>query len=366
MELSIKNNFEAQKENLEKRIERNREKSGNIIDTIQNDGIMLNDFVLNLGKTSPINFKSNGSLKMEIDEAEYTMHPHAIVQAGDKLGINSTFIKDLAYSDLDWKKELIAKNLNTFVANTERNRVLVRSVGGEVRGVLSDAYRRLDSNELYKTFIEATQTMSMQIIDAHYDGLQGFIESVYPLPFEVATERNGKMYFGFGARMRNSEFGVSPFELSMFMFQVVCYNGMVSNSAIKEIHLGRRLPDDLKLAEDTMIADTRAKNLIARDAIRKIMNREAIEDKIAQMQEASNTVIDINGQLKQILKSNKMNKGEVESLKNVITGNRPEDGMQGENTLLKLSQAIGRVGVLSKDETRKRELDAFAYSLINK
>lgn len=35
-------------------------------------------------------------------------------------------------------------------------------------------------------------------------------------------------------------------------------------------------------------------------------------------------------------------------------------------TLLKLSQAIGRVGVISKDEARKRELDALAYSLMIK
>ena len=364
--VNVKNNYEAQQENLNKRIERGREKAGNILDTIQNDGNLLNDFILNLGNSSPINFTSNGKVKMQIQDAEYTMHPHAVVQTGERLGINSTYIKDLANSSLDWKRELISHDLNTFVANTERNRVLVRTVGSEVRGVLTDAYKRINSAELYKTFIEATQNLDMQVIDAHYDGLQGYLESVYPKVFSVATPRNGDMYFGFGARMRNSDFGVAPYELSLFAFQVVCYNGMQKMSAIKEVHLGRRLPEDLRLADDTLIADTRARNLIARDAIRSIMSPKAIEQTMAQIQQASDIVIDVDGKLKEISKSGKMDKGEIETLKRVITNNKPEDGVQGENTLLKLSQAIGRVGVISKDEARKRELDALAYNLMVK
>jgi hypothetical protein len=360
---------QAQQELLEKRIEKNRERSGNILDTIQNDGQMINDFILNLGKTSPINFTSNGDVKLNIDNGEhheYKLHPHAIVQAGDKLGINSTFIKDLAYSNQEWKKQLISTNLNTFVQNTDRSRVLVRSVGNEVRGILSDAYKRLDSGVLYNTFINQSNQLGMQVIDAHYDGLQGFLESVYPRVFKISTARNGEMFFGFGIRMRNSDFGTSPFELSAFCFQVVCYNGMVSTSAIKAIHLGSRLPDNLQLAEDTMQADTNYKNLAARDAIHQLMDRNSIEKRISEIQDASDTIVDINGRLKDLTRSNKMSKGEVEQLKSVITNNRYEDGMQGENTLLKLSQAVGRVGVLSENQTRKRELDELADSLLKK
>lgn len=54
--VNVKNNYEAQQENLNKRIERGREKAGNILDTIQNDENLLNDFILNLGNSSPINF----------------------------------------------------------------------------------------------------------------------------------------------------------------------------------------------------------------------------------------------------------------------------------------------------------------------
>ncbi len=365
-QIEIINDFEAQKANLVKRIEKNREKVINVLNMIENEGRLLNDLILNLGKNSPIKFIANGKVKMQIQDAEYTMHPHAIIQAGEKLGINSVYVKNLAESNLEWKKDLITKDLNTFVANTDRNRVLVRAVGHEIRGILSDSYKRINSADLYKTFIESTQALSMEIVDASYDGLQGYLESVYPQVFTVATPKNGDMYFGFGVRMRNSDFGVAPYELSLFAFQIICYNGLQRTSAIKEIHLGRRLPEDLQLAEDTLIADTRARNLITRDAIKNIMSPKTIENTIALIQQASSIVIDVDGKLKELSKSGKMSKGEIEVLKKVITNNRADDGVQGENTLLKLSQAVGRVGATNKDEQRKRELDALAFSLMVK
>jgi hypothetical protein len=140
---------------------------------------------------------------------------------------------------------------------------------------------------------------------------------------------------------------------------------MVSTSAIKAIHLGSRLPDNLQLAQDTMEADTNFKNLAARDAIKQLMSREAVEKRIADIQDASNVVIDVQGRLKELTRSNKMTKGEVEQLTSIITNNKFEDGVQGENTLLKLSQAVGRIGALSENGTRKRELDELADQLLN-
>lgn len=364
--IDVRNNFETQQENLYKRIEAGRERNGNILDTIQNDGIMINDAIVNLGKSSPIHFTANGKVKMQIEEAEFTLHPNAIIQTGTKLGINPTFIKDLANSNEDWKRSLIANNLNEFVAHTDRNRVLVRTVSDEIRGVLSDSYKRYNSIELYNTFITQGNEMGLQVIDAHYDGLQGYIESVYPQVFPVETEKNGVMYYAFGARMRNSDFGLSPFELSLFMFQVVCYNGMVSTSAIHQRHLGRQLPEDVRLAQDTLIADTRAMNLIARDTINTVMRKQNIERKISEIQNASKTEVNLEQEFKSLVRKNQMNKTEVESLKKIVTNNRTVDGVQGENTLLKLSQAIGRVGSTNKDQVRKRELDELAYSLMTR
>ena len=53
-----------------------------------------------------------------------------------------------------WQRGLAARILNDSFYNggAGRARHLVRSVGGQVRGVLSDKYRRLDSRPLLEAF----------------------------------------------------------------------------------------------------------------------------------------------------------------------------------------------------------------------
>ncbi len=101
-----------------------------------------------------------------------------------------------------------------------------------------------------------------------------------------------------------------------------------------------------------------------RDALRQLTQRSAIDRQIAQIQAASNIAIDVNGRIKEIKKD--ITKTEEAQIIEVITNNRPEDGVQGENTLLKFVQAIGKVAERNENPERKEELDKLAYSLINK
>lgn len=375
-QVNVTQNLEVQQDTLHKRIERGQEKSKATLDVIQEDGNLLKDFILNLGAESPITFEGNGRVVMNIEEMpndnylpstveSFKLHPNAIVQTGDKLGMNSTYLKNLAYSGEGWKHRLAAHSLNEFKAHTPRARVLVRAVGDEVRGVLSDHYKRIDSQVLYRTFITSTQENGMQLIDANYDGLQGYLEAVYPRVFNVPTPRNGDVFMAFGARMRTGDFGTSPYELAFFAFQTVCYNGMTRQTSIKQIHLGGRLPDDVEYAKETLIRESRYISSRAKDEIGHIMNRRNIEDYVGKIQNASRTQVDLDKEFKALAKG-KMNKSEIEILKKVITNNRIEDGMQGENTQFKLSQAVGRVGVLLEDGNRKRELDDLANAIMLK
>ena len=57
-----------------------------------------------------------------------------------------------------WARELLAHNLKTIFANRfGKSRYLLRSVHGEVRGFLSDRYRRLDSRPIIEAFATAVR-----------------------------------------------------------------------------------------------------------------------------------------------------------------------------------------------------------------
>ena len=83
------------------------------------------------------------------------------------------------------------------------------------------------------------------------------------------------------------------------------------------------------------------------------------------IQKAANIQVDLDKEFKQLPKLG-MNKMEIEEAKEIITNNRQEDGMQGENTLWKLAQGLGAVARNKKDETRKREIEAISGKLLEK
>ena len=74
---------------------------------------------------------------------EEPMHKHALNQAAERAGIPETFVNRML--NRPYGGELIVENLNTIFGKEEPARFLVRSVDTQVRGVLSDSYKRLDS-----------------------------------------------------------------------------------------------------------------------------------------------------------------------------------------------------------------------------
>lgn len=69
-------------------------------------------------------------------------HRNALAQAAERAGMPLVYIDKLMTKG-DWGRELLAENLNELYHNGETARYLTRSVNGEVRGFLSNAYRRM-------------------------------------------------------------------------------------------------------------------------------------------------------------------------------------------------------------------------------
>lgn len=371
--LKPEESYELQREVLQKRIDRGTQKAKAILETIERDGNMLNDYLVPIGTNGEKNllsFTGRGGLFVNVpikggdDSRMFSLHRNALSQVSQKLGINGKYVSDMINGGNEaWRHELMAHTLNEFANHSKRSRVLLRTVGDEARGFLSDRYKRYDSQQLLGAYIEACKSNGMQFIDAAYNGIKKFAEAVYTNVFAVETSKNGVMYFFFGTRFVDSEFGASRYAIQGFFGQSWCYNKAVSESVIAETHLGGKIKD-LDYADDTMQAITEAMGKTTRDVVNKLMSKDAIQRHVAQIQAASDKEVDLDKSYKHLLSNSSLLVGEVEELKKIITNNNPRDGVTGMNTQLKLSQAIGRLSVLTKDDMRKRELDDLAGELI--
>ena len=80
-----------------------------------------------------------------------TLHRNALGQLAARADMPLAFASTLQGQG-DWGRELLADNFNRIFAHVTSQRVLTRAVKGEIRGVLSDSYRRMDSRPDHREF----------------------------------------------------------------------------------------------------------------------------------------------------------------------------------------------------------------------
>lgn len=360
-------------EKINKTLDEAQSKINPLIDRIESEGKLLNDFIAPIGKNSGIKFDSNGSVKMQIKAGgdlydEYSIHPHAVYQLGEKLindGNASTYLRNMASSPEQWKRDLVADILNNHSKNaSHRTRVLIREISGEVRGVLSDQYRRLNSNLIFESFIKSSIENGARIVDAHASDLKSFIEVINPQLVNIPLSSGSITSMVFGARISNSDFGAGALELRAFMMKAICLNGLVTKSNIREIHLGMKLPDDLKLSERTYLYDTKTQASLVKDITTNLFLPQSIQKQALIVQELEKTEIDIDQEVKRLHKAGVL-KSETEEMKQLFMKNDPSDGVEGKPSLWKLAQGISAVA-RTKEAGRKRELEELSGKLFDR
>lgn len=363
---------------LDQRIADYQAKNQDVLNRIEAEGNMLADLLVPLGVTDPghgdnraVRFMANGSVKAILQHTStedlYTMHRHAVKQTAEKFGVATRYAQDLAYGEEQWQRDLIAHILNEHSVNTKRSRVLMRTVNGQIRGVLSDKYRRLDTPMIYTAFLKGMAEVGGKVVDAYMDDTRSWIEAVEPTAIPIETEHNGTVVMAFGARISNSDYGDGSLILSAYNMQVLCLNGMVGQNTIKQIHLGRQIPDDIKLSARTYRLDSEAQASLVSDAMKNLLDRDAIINQGQRIQKAASMLIeDVTTELPR-LRDLGVHKKEGELIMNKLMDSNPDDGLQGRNTVWKMSQAINATANVVDDQRRKRELEEIAGAfMLNK
>ena len=359
---------------LQAKIEQSQPKAKDALLKLMEEGKISKDFIAPLGvrlreqqREQHITFGANGHVLMNLKAQEglktFTMHEHAVGQVGEKLSIPTRYLRDLA-TDKEWERQLASTILNQHSSWTDRQRVLLRTVGEEVRGVLSDSYKRYNSEELITAFLQEVEANGGVLVDGFLDATRMWFETFYPVPFDIPTEKNGIVTIAFGARFGTSDYGDGAVEERAFFIQGACLNGMVRNSLLRQVHLGARLPDNLEFSKNTYRLDSRTMASSIKDITRNIFAPEKIRRSIAEIQASSNIEVDLKKELTNLSKG-KLLKDEVKEIEGVFMRNREDDGCVGESTLWKLTQGISAVARTAAPR-RQRELQEIAGELLDR
>lgn len=273
-----------------------------------------------------------------------------------------------------WKNEEVMEMARQYEAevygeeeyeNTERSRMLIRCVGNQVRGVLSDSYKRINSIDILVAFLQEALASDAVIADALYTETKMYVETILPTPVEIPTAKNGTVVLFAGARFSTSDFGDGALEMKSFLLNGACLNGMVRETQMRKVHIGGRLNDNLLLSQQTYDLDTKANCSAVRDITKYLYDRNTILAKAMEIEAAAEVEVDASKELKALAKAGHLYKQESEEIEKLMIQSRPDDGCQGQSTLWKLTQAI-TAHARDCEPRRQRELHEISGQLLSK
>ncbi len=254
--------------------------------------------------------------KFHAGEMVAPLHDHAFSQVLTDAGLGAKFVNGVTEEakGARWGSELVAHNLNTIFANRTRQRNLVRQENDVVKGFLSDRYRRLDSRPLLDSFIGAARQIGLVPIDGKATGTKSRIRALFPKVYEPCDGET----VAFGLEWGNSDYGDGGHMVNLFMLRIWCKNLAVTESCLRQIHLGRRLDDNIEYSRTTLELDTKANAAALADTVKYAIAPARIDGMIESIRTAKDDVIgkgDVTARLKKLL-----NKGDAEQVEKIFNG----------------------------------------------
>lgn len=315
-------------------------------------------------KGKALEFRSNGPMTPFVEVAygaeQGIIHKHALGQLAQRAGVPDQYLGELANGSQLWQRNLAAEILNRhYHDGAADERYLVRAVDGQVRGVMSDRYRRLDSRPLLERFAEKCQAVGAVPIDGTVTDTRFALKAILPTVFEPIP---GEV-MALGIEWSNSDYGAGLHAVRAFIFRLWCSNGATMENALAQVHLGGRLADDIEFSRSTYALDTRTSVSALGDVIDGTLGAKKIVALLEGIKGANAKGVEWknvkSGLQKKLLKSELKAAEDAFESEDVI--NLPEG-----KSLWRVSNAISWLAGKSEDSDRKLELQRLAGSILGK
>ncbi len=285
------------------------------------------------------------------------VHKNALSQlVGLIPGLRLDYVRDLVASGVPWQEQLALEILHQHFGHND-SKYLVRTVGGEHRGVLSSSYRRLDSRPLLDSFVGACNAIGAVPYDGVASDVRVAVRAIVPRVFNV----NGDV-FCLGLAWQNSDFGAGAYGISGFILRLLCDNGAMTENVLRQIHLGRKLDDAEIFSSETYELDTKTMVSATTDIVRALLSPGALDKRVEVIKAASEREVEFAQAVRPVREQ--LTKGEFEKAKEAFDG-RDEWNLPAGKSQWRASNALSWIAQ-DGDDDRKLELQQMAGKVLPK
>ncbi|MBF0431951.1 MAG: hypothetical protein HQK83_11765 [Fibrobacteria bacterium] len=163
---------------------------------------------------------------------------------------------------------------------------MLRTINGNIRGFLSSKYRRLDCWDLLDTTFPVLMDHRFKIISAELTEKRMYLKAVTD---RVQAEVKKGMVVQFGLSISSSDVGAGSVQVNPLMYELVCDNGAIMESAVRKFHIGKNLGSDSieeLLTDETKALDDKAFWHKIRDVVIGSMRPEIFQHNVNKLRVA--------------------------------------------------------------------------------
>lgn len=290
----------------------------------------------------------------------FGLHRHAMGQLVDvaRPKVPIRFAREL--ESTEWGLKLLCENLSQTVGHLSGDeQVVVRTVDGVARGIVSPSFRREDGGPALEALLTVAKEAGAVIADGYAGDIALNLKMMLAKPVEIFPGEWAVV----GLDYSTGDFGGKARQLAGWILRLLCLNGAVTVGSFRRVHIGARsnLAEGVNFSEKTRDLDSRATASAIRDIGRALIGPEAVQAMIEKARAANAAQID----------PQKV----VEGLKGLVTKdeqkaiidkfNSPDVvELPPGNTAWRWSNAISWLARETEDEDRKQELERLAGEAI--
>tara|TARA_R100000008_G_scaffold18991_1_gene9740 strand:+ start:126 stop:1169 length:1044 start_codon:yes stop_codon:yes gene_type:complete len=272
-----------------------------------------------------VRFYSNGSNQLHLQEIDevFDVNDIALNQITTKVGLSKKYTDKM----LDGHKDLLQDNINYWFTNTPKPQ-MIRTLGGTVRAVLSDKFKRVDNDMIAEQVLPILLDKKYDIKSCAITDTKMYIKASLP---SLQREVNKGDVVESGVIISNSEVGYGAVNVSPFIHRLVCLNGMVMNdSRLQSRHLtsSQATIDGVYevLSDEAKELDSRALLTKVRDVVASTSDEMRFEEQVQMMTDASQIKIKRPKKVIELLENKfDLTKNEGESILDNLVNNRDDN-----------------------------------------
>jgi hypothetical protein len=186
----------------------------------------------------------------------------------------------------------INHGLDKTVKQNKKDSKMVRTLDGNIRGLLSSSYRILDAHDMLETILPVMQENGMQIVSSEITDKRLFIKALSPKLQGEITKGDVVQH---GLVISTSDVGAGSVRVEPLIYRLVCANGMISNTALNKYHRTRNQSEDFIreiLTDETKNMSDSAFWLEVRDIVMASLKPENFQKEIDRLRVAANMKIE--------------------------------------------------------------------------